>query len=122
MVLSPFWTFWKALRTIYAVTDQRCIMIEAPWRRTIHSHLAGRGLGEIVELHRIEDSHGRGDLVFHKQAIPGRRGVRYHDHGFIGITGVREVEYKVRLLLGKTEESPVTPSSSVHFIRPEGAQ
>ena len=104
MLLSPFWTYWKASRTVYAITDQRCIIIAVPWRRTIHSHLAGRGLGDINDLHRIEDNRGRGDLVFHRQAVAGRRGIYYHDIGFVGIRGVREAESKVRELIAKSSK------------------
>src|SRR3954469_23889962 len=33
LLLSPVWAYWKALRTVYAITDQRAILIVAPWRR-----------------------------------------------------------------------------------------
>ena len=104
LLLSPLFAYWKALRTVYAVTNERCIIIAAPWRRTIRSYLAGDSLGDIVELHRIEDSHGRGDLVFHKVGIAGGKGgIRYYDVGFIGIVGVREAEEKVRKLITTTK-------------------
>jgi len=88
--------------TVYAITDQRCIIIAAPRRRTIQSLLAGPGSSDIVELRRVEDKQGRGDLVFYKQAVPGKRGTAYYDVGFIGVKDVQKAEVKVRELMAKT--------------------
>nr|MCX6903471.1 hypothetical protein [Verrucomicrobiota bacterium] len=102
LLLSPLWAYWKASRTVYAITDQRCIIIAASRRRTIYSYLAARNGGEIVDLHRIEDTRGRGDLVFHRQAVSGKRGIYYYNVGFVGIQDVREAEVRVRDLLAST--------------------
>ena len=69
LILSPLLAWWKAKRTIYAITDQRCFIISAPWRREIHSYIVGQGLGEIENLHRIENAHGQGDVIFHQKAL-----------------------------------------------------
>jgi hypothetical protein len=105
MLLSPAWAYWKALRTAYAITDQRCIAIAAPWRRRVQSFLAGPGTGEVIDFHRLEDRLGRGNLVFHQQAVSGKHGIRYYEEGFIGIHDVREAEDKVRELIAKTSAS-----------------
>jgi hypothetical protein len=34
MLLSPLWAWWVARHTVYAITDRRAILIEAPFRRT----------------------------------------------------------------------------------------
>jgi len=98
MLLSPLWAYWKALRTVYAVTDQRAILIVAPWRRTTHSFVGQH----LIDIHRVEDETGRGDIVFHREARSGKRGDSYYDVGFLGIERVREVEDSLRELYAKT--------------------
>ena len=96
--LSPLWAYWKALRTVYAITDQRAILIFAPWKRTVFSFVDQ----QLLEIHRVEDDSGRGDIVFHRQARSGKRGDYYYDTGFLGIDDVREAEDKLRELYEKT--------------------
>ncbi len=98
MLLSPLWAYWKALRTVYAVTDQRAILIVAPRRRTTHSFVGQH----LIDIHRVEDETGRGDIVFHREARSGKRGDSYYDVGFLGIERVREVEDSLRELYAKT--------------------
>ncbi|HTJ00051.1 MAG TPA: hypothetical protein VL527_14310, partial [Dongiaceae bacterium] len=85
MLLAPLWAGWKATRTVYAITDQRCLAITAAWRRRIQYWHVGRGAAELIDLHRTEDHQGRGDLFFHRQIVPVRHGYRYVDAGFAGI-------------------------------------
>jgi hypothetical protein len=104
MMLSPAWAWWTAVRTVYAITNRRGIAIEAPRRCKVQSHLVGAESADIIDLYRIEDKRGRGDLVFHRRAVSGKRGVRYYDVGFKGVQNVREVERLVReLMAGKRE-------------------
>ena len=98
LLLSPAWAYWKALRTVYAITDQRAILIVAPWRRTIHSFVGQH----LVDIHRVEDDRGRGDIVFHRQARSGNRADYYYDTGFLGVERVREAEDMLRELYAKT--------------------
>ncbi len=97
LLMSPVWAFWKALHTVYAITDQRAILIAAPWRRAVYS-FAGQ---QLVDIHRVEDGRGRGDIVFHREArvvryektYQVRRGGNYYyDIGFLGIERIREAE------------------------------
>lgn len=105
LLLSPFWAYWKGARTIYAVTDERCIVIAAPYRRTVCSYLAEPEAGDIVNLHRTEDEHGHGDLVFHTQAVHGKRGIGYHDIGFIKLRDVCAAEDKLRELIATRQST-----------------
>ena len=98
LLLSPLWAYWKALRTVYAITDQRAIIIAAPWRREVHSFVGQH----LADIHRVEDDCGRGDIVFHRQARSGKGGDYYYDTGFLGISRVREVEDMLRELYAKT--------------------
>jgi hypothetical protein len=98
LLLSPAWAFWRATRTVYAVTDLRAILIVATWRRTIYSFVGQH----LVDIHRVEDDAGRGDIVFHREARSGNRRDSYYDVGFLGIERVREVEDSLRALYDKT--------------------
>jgi len=98
LLLSPVWAYWRALRTVYVITDQRAILIVAPWRRTVHSFVGQH----LIDIHRVEDDGGRGDIVFHREARSGKRGDSYYDIGFLGIERVREVEDSLRKLYAKT--------------------
>ena len=98
LLLSPLWAYWKAVRTVYAITDQRAILIVAPWRRSIHSFVGQ----QLVDIHRVEDEGDRGDIVFHREARSGKHGDSYYDVGFLGIEGVREAEDNLRRLCAKT--------------------
>jgi hypothetical protein len=113
MLLSPVWACWKAWRTVYAITDQRAILIAAPWQRTVHSFVGQH----LIDIHRVEAGNGRGDIVFHREARVVRRdsdyqvsrgGNYYYDVGFLGIERVREAEDLLREdhAQTRTAESP----------------
>jgi hypothetical protein len=98
-LLSPLTAYWKALRTVYAITDQRAMIITAPfWKRTVFTFF----YQQLVETHRVENEKGCGDIIFHRQVEPGRRRNYYYDQGFLGINNVRETENKLRELYEKT--------------------
>lgn len=99
MLFSPFWAYRKALRTIYAITNQRCIILTAARKRMLRSYHVGWEVDDIAGVHRIEDNRGRGDLVFHRQAVGEKPGVYYYKDRFVGLQNVREVENKVRELV-----------------------
>jgi hypothetical protein len=90
MLLSPLWGWWVARHTLYAVTDWRAIVIEAPLRQATVQSFSGERLRDVV---RHEDSSGRGDLIFEREAMRGSRGrTVYRDVGFVGIADVKRVE------------------------------
>jgi hypothetical protein len=90
LLLSPAWEWWAARRTLYAITDRRAILIEAPLWRTTTQSFAGERLGSVV---RRESRSGRGDLIFEREATKGAKGSTvYRDVGFFGIDGVHEVQ------------------------------
>lgn len=91
MLLSPLLAWWCALRTLYAITDQRAIVVEAPlWRATIRS-FAGERLAEVV---RREKPSGEGDLIFVREVTGVRKGhASYTEIGFFAIDQVRAVQH-----------------------------
>lgn len=64
-----------------------------------------RQILELMDLYRVEDDQGDGDLVFHREVRRGRRRDTYHDVGFLGIQGVREVEDLLRELQRRTRDA-----------------
>jgi len=95
ILLSPLGAYLKALRTVYAITDQRAIIITAGRKQTVFSFVDQ----QLIEIHRVHaDDKGRGDIVFHRQVQSGRRGDYYYETGFAAIENVREVEDKLREL------------------------
>jgi hypothetical protein len=111
MLLSPFWAWWLAQRTLYAVTDRRVLLIEAA-RRLRVQHFTGERLLNAV---RVEDRYGRGDLILERLPVQGRRGrTRFQEVGFFGVDDVRKVERLVRA----TVERGTGPDRSLpEFLR-----
>ena len=93
MLLSPLLSWWVARRTLYAVTDRRALLIEAPWRRRIQA-FAGERLLNVV---RVEDGYGRGDIILERLPISGSRGrTTVREIGFFGLEDVKHVEQLLR--------------------------
>jgi hypothetical protein len=104
MLTSPFWMYRRALRTCYALSDQRAIVWATPWFRAteVRSYTAA----ELGKMTRREYGDGTGDLVFEEfvTVTPNSNGgyrSQRTERGFLGIGNVREVEELVqRTLLG----------------------
>ena len=83
MLLAPLSTYLKALRTVYAITDRRILIIVAGASRSIQSY-SERDMGHIV---RVERANGTGDLFFAQGTSEGKG-----DGKFVGIPEARSVE------------------------------
>jgi hypothetical protein len=100
MLSSPFWTYRKAKRTCYALTDQRAIVWASGW----YSGTAVRSFkpSDLDKMSRIDYSDGSGDLIF-EEFLPVSRQSDVHSEstkrGFIAIENVREIEELVRRTL-----------------------
>ena len=90
MLLSPLWACWCAMRTLYAITDRRAILVDVPlWRATIRS-FSGERLAEVV---RRENPSGDGDLIFERELTGVKKGhATYREIGFFAIDQVRAVQ------------------------------
>lgn len=98
MLSSPLWTYRKALKTVYVITNRRAIIIEGGWSLEIRSYTADQ-LGNLV---RREHRDGTGDVILetvHERGTKGR--VHTIERGFFGISSAREVEQMLRVLAGK---------------------
>lgn len=104
MLSSPLRAARLARRTVYAITDQRLIILSGGRTRSVRSF----GPGDITKLERNEHDNGLGDVIFAEEVSwhsrRSRRGIRLGSHrhvediGFFGIADAREVEAEVARL------------------------
>ena len=106
IALAPWWKPRQARATVYAVTDQRILIMQGWPQRRVRSF----GPGDIDVIARSDRPDGSGDLVFREEVRPRRHarsiwqeGPPYHRFrrrriGFFGIHYVRRVEAAVRAL------------------------
>jgi hypothetical protein len=90
MLTSPIWTRRKTLRTLYAVTDQRAIILEISIAGAVKSQTFMPA--HLTSMTRIERADGSGDLVFEQVLQAAGKGSVTIRRGFIGISQVRQVE------------------------------
>ncbi len=88
MLLSPYWVYRRAQRTVYAITNRRALIISGTTVRKIQSFAAS----DIEIIERTERRNGKGDVMFATTTV-SRNPQRV---GFLGIPEARRVE---RLLL-----------------------
>lgn len=94
----PYWAYRRANRTVYAVTDQRCLMITTGKRMYVDSYAAE----DIGAIKRVERRNGTGDLIFAASATDAAKDLtRIRKTGFYGIPNVRLVEDIVRSVFKK---------------------
>ena len=92
-LLAPVWRYFAALRTVYAITQKRVIIIEGARSRKVRSF----GADQIGNIKRSERRDGTGDLTFARE--PGRDDdgdLVVKDVEMLGIPEVREVESLLR--------------------------
>lgn len=102
LLAAPWWGPKRARHTVYAISDQRLLIIRG-WPARVVQSFAPQDFGRL-ERHERED--GSGDLVFLEEHVPqvvgGRRYARRRRRrrriGFFGIAEVRRVEAAVRAL------------------------
>ena len=100
LALLPWW--WPSItrHTVYAISDQRLLIIQNWPRRRVTSY----GPEEIDVIERRERKDGSGDLIFRHEDHPKLR--HHHDHGnkrrmserpvgFFGVPDVRRLEEAV---------------------------
>ena len=91
-LLNPLWAYLAAQRTVYAVTDQRALIISSLGARGVRAY----SHDDIGELSMVERADGSGDLFFANRTMVTQRGYASQRVGFIGIPEVRSVEQLLR--------------------------
>jgi hypothetical protein len=101
MLLSPIWTYRRATRTIYAITDRRALTIETDplGRVTTHSFEPPH----LTIVTRMQRADGTGNLVFRREHRGAGRNHRMVDIGFLAVADVREVEDHIRQLIARSD-------------------
>lgn len=103
MLGGPFWIYRKAQRTLYAITNKRCLIMVLGRTKKIKSY----DIDEIPNIDKTEYSDGSGNIIFAKEVHVGmrddngRRRVSTEKIGFYRIENVREVEKKLRAIWGR---------------------
>ena len=93
MLLAPLWAAMSAKKTIYAVTDQRAIIMGIGRARSAQSFRPE----DLTGFSHFERADGSGDVMFSNRMMPSQRGtVSFVPIGFQGITNVRHVEQLMR--------------------------
>lgn len=98
LLLSPLWTYQKARRTAYVITDRRALTFDGGWSTTIRSFRPD----ELRNLSRKERRAGRGDVVITRRVYrDGEGDQQTEDIGFLHIDNPREIEQMLRQLAAK---------------------
>lgn len=95
ILLSPFFTLWKAGRVFYVVTERSAIIFERTWSLKIQSFdVSGFGGFERV-------SHGErgGDVLFQRTIEHRSNNTRITEVGFIGLRDYAEAEQALRSMM-----------------------
>lgn len=108
MTLSPAITYWMALKTVYAVTNQRLLIIEQGTKRSTRSF--DRSAINVLEC--VERLDGSGDVTFSQSTYrDGDGDQQIRKEQFIGIPDACGVERLIRETLQpefKTDDGMVS--------------
>jgi hypothetical protein len=111
-LLMLLWFFGAGLimltKTIYAITDQRAIIMNGGWRTTVRSFLPDR----LANIDRHEMKNGLGEVIFEreKHVVTGM-GEDSKTWGFINIRNAREVEEMLKQLAAQGAGAPESASA-----------
>jgi hypothetical protein len=109
LLSTPFWLIRKARRTVYVVTDQRAIIIEA--RRTVS--VRSFGPADLKGFQRKERRDGSGDITFgHPIRSSSDADCSPTQAGFLGIRDVRHVEELLRRLADQGPSGEERPTGA----------
>jgi hypothetical protein len=102
LLASPFLKARKAGKTIYAVTDQRALIITLGYNSR---NVTAYGPAEIQNIERTEKPDGSGDLYFRSDTSADSDGNAVSRKiGFLGIPEVRVVEMYIRDFLSHNKQ------------------
>jgi hypothetical protein len=103
MLTAPHWAKRKALRTAYAVTDRRVILLEAGFWNSITTRTYMPP--QLQRMTRTERPDGSGNLILEDYTWRDSDGDRRHgQHGLMAIDRVRDVEELIRANLLKPNQ------------------
>lgn len=95
MLSSPFWAYWRASKTVYAISDRRVITIEGGWSKTIRSYASDN----LKDVFRKEKKDGSGDIILSQRIWRDSDGDRQlESFGLLRIANVKDVEARIKKL------------------------
>jgi len=93
MLLSPLWAYFHARRMVYAITNNRILIVQQGKTRRIESY----GRSELGNIARVERPDKSGDLMFAQKHYKDSDGDQQtKDIKFVGIPQVQQVETLLR--------------------------
>jgi hypothetical protein len=101
LLTTPIRTYWRALKTVYVITDQRAITIQGG-RTTVVRSFPPRDLQNIF---RKEKRDGTGDVIITQGAVLDSSNNKDSEPlGFLQIRNPREVERMLKKLAAEAGE------------------
>lgn len=95
MLSTPFWTYRKALKTVYVITNRRAITFDSGWTTTIRSYPPDK----LQNICRKEKSDGTGDVILGQRVWTGSEGEQQATNlGFLNIRDPKTVEQMLKEL------------------------
>lgn len=112
LALMPWWWPNFTKRTVYAISDQRLLIIRDLMKRKVTSY----GANDIDVVERRERRDGSGDVIFRREEVrklkhhhdpQGKRRIGEREVGFFGVPDVRRVEEAIFALKQKRHQPGV---------------
>lgn len=102
LLFSPYWMYRGTQRTVFAITNRRCIIIKAGKTKKVKSY----NNEKISNIEKVQYANGFGDLIFAKEQYTtsddnNGTEVRMRNVGFYYISGVNEVERILKAAIRK---------------------
>lgn len=95
VILTPLWNFLKARNTVYAVTNQRVMVITGTTSRSVKSYTPA----DITSVEHRERPDGSGDIVIQTNAIMRtNNSVSQFKLALLGVPNVKQVAQQVLAL------------------------
>ncbi|MFC1835061.1 hypothetical protein ACFL2Q_10035 [Thermodesulfobacteriota bacterium] len=100
MLLSPIWTYRKALKTVYAITDRRAITFKGGRSTTIRSYPPSA----LKNIYRKQRKGGTGDVIIPRKDWNDSDSNRpTEEPGFLRVRDARRVEQMLRDLASREQ-------------------
>ncbi len=101
---SIIWSYWKPLKTVYVITNNRAITIEEWWSNSIQSFYPSH----LQDIYCREETDGIGDVIITCRAIRESIFISQLERlGFLQIKNPKEFEKKLKKLAEKLAEAGV---------------
>jgi hypothetical protein len=113
MLLSPVFSYYKSLKTVYVITNQRALTFEGGWAETVRSYPPPK----LLNVYRNEKRNGTGDVIISFDEWRDSDGDRKTELlGFFRIRAPKTAEMMLQALAKQagaaTNAKPITTSGA----------